>query len=76
MYGIILDFYWDRGQDPVTVTRRAQTLEGLLSIGAVDPTEDEGNWPRDQVSRLEQIQVRNSGTGGMIRAHACFRRQA
>ena len=74
MFGIILDFYWLGGQEPVTVTHKAATREELLSVSQVDPTVDEGNWPRDQVIPLDAIQVRNTGTGGTLAAHICQRR--
>jgi len=75
MFGIILDFYWFGGQEPVTVTLKATTREELLAVSQVDPTVDDGNWPRDQVVPLDAIQVRSTATGGTLAAHICLRRE-
>jgi hypothetical protein len=53
MYGIILDFYWFGGEAPVTVTMEAATKEELLAVAEVDPTVDQGNWPRAEVVPLK-----------------------
>jgi hypothetical protein len=74
MFGIILDFYWFGGQEPVTVTLKAATREELLEVSQVDPTVDDGNWPRGQVIPLDAIQVTNTATGGQLAAHICQRR--
>jgi hypothetical protein len=74
MYAIILDFYWFGGQEPVTLIQTAETREELLSVSQVDPTTDDGNWPRAQVIPLDAIQVRNTATGGMLAAHICQRK--
>ena len=76
MYGIILDFYWFGGEEPVTVSRAAEAKEELLSVSQLDPTVDDGNWPRDQVIPLDAIQVRSTETGGMLSAHVCQRDQS
>lgn len=71
MYGIILDFYWNSGQDPVVVSIEG-TLDAMQAVSSVDPGYVADTWPRSKTMPVGQHTVK-SQSGGTLAAHICQR---
>jgi hypothetical protein len=76
MYGLILDFYWYGGENPVTVSAFASSPEELKQIPDIDPGTAADNWPRSAVVPHEALQVRSRISGNLLNAHICTRSDA
>jgi hypothetical protein len=71
MYGLVLDFYWNSPQDPVTVSAVADSLAAVDSIPSIDPLNVAGTWSRDQIVPVHAKVVTNQQTGQTLAGHVC-----
>lgn len=73
MFGIIIDWYWNGGEDPVTVSAIG-SVDELKALDCVDPTNAVDNWPRAGVYPISALQIRNCASDdGFLPAHICCR---
>jgi hypothetical protein len=70
MYGLILDFFWNGGQEPVTVTMTGSLAE-LLAVTEIDPSYVAATWSRAGVFPIQQHRLRSAITGMILDAHIC-----
>ena len=70
MFGIVLDFDWIGGADPVRVISRAESVIALRGRPCFDPNE-EFSVPRARLRPEEALSVANCETGGSLSAHIC-----
>lgn len=70
MFGIVLDFDWIGGADPVRVIARADSVTALRSLPCFDPDE-EFSAARARLCPQEALSVANCETGGSLPAHIC-----
>jgi hypothetical protein len=74
MYGLILKFYWDGGQDPVVVSQTG-TLDDLVALDAIDTSDVASLWARHGIYPVRLHTVRSTITGEMLPAYICGRHQ-
>ncbi len=70
MFGIVLDFDWIGGADPVRVVARADSVTALRILPGFDPDE-EFSVARDRLRPQESLSATNCETGGTLPAHIC-----
>lgn len=70
MFGIVLEFDWIGGADPVRVIARADSMAALRNLPCFDPKE-EFSAARAQLRPQEALSVANCETGGSLSAHIC-----
>ena len=72
MAGLILDFYWKGGEDPVRVSL-VGSVEDLNGVGVLDPTSTEAMWPKSQVRLVSEHSVASTVDDSLLVAHICIR---